>query len=244
MIYNIQTIIQGLHDVDVLWLMGVMFFLASLALIAAERFFGLYGLYVYTIVSLITANIQVMKVTVLFGESIALGTVLFSSTFLCSDIINERYGASAAFQGIAIGFYAYFIFSVFMLVTLGFVPAPESLALHDKMMGLFLPAPIILCASFFVYFVSQSLDIYLFASLRQTTSGRFLWLRTFVSTGVAAFVDNALFSILVWYVFSAVDYSLEYIFWTYVVNVFILRLVITILWTPLIYAFKKNAQKV
>lgn len=243
MINTLNTVIDIFHNVDTLWMLLAFFVVSSAALLIAERFFGLAGLYAYIIVAIIVANLQVLKTTFFFGDTIALGTILFSSTFLCSDIINEHYGEKSALQGVKIGFYAYFLFALFMLFTLGFKPAPESLDTHQNMAAIFMPAPVIFMSSIVVYFVAQNIDIYLFSSLRQATQGRFLWVRTLVSTSIAMFIDNALFSLLVWHVFAVRAYTLDYIFWTYIVNVFILRAVLAIMSVPIMCLAKKPHQK-
>lgn len=243
MVDILNTVINTSHTIDTLWMMLIFFSLSSAALVIAVRFFGLMGLYTYIVVAVIVANLQVLKTTIFFGDTIALGTILFSSTFLCSDIINERHGKKAAFLGVKIGFYAYFLFALFMLMTLGFNPAPESLDIHEKMCDIFMPAPIIFVSSIIVYFVAQIVDIYLFSALRQITKGRFLWLRSLVSTLIAMFIDNALFSLLVWYIFAVRAYTLDYIFWTYIVNVFILRAALAVIFIPIMYIAKQAYQK-
>ena len=60
------------------------------------KFFGEVGLYVYTSIAVIAANIQVLKIVKFpfFSDPIALGTILFASTFLCTDILSEYYGVN------------------------------------------------------------------------------------------------------------------------------------------------------
>ena len=55
------------------------------------RLFGKTGLYIWTAVAVILANIQVMKTIQVFGLVTALGNVIYSSLFLVTDIINENY---------------------------------------------------------------------------------------------------------------------------------------------------------
>jgi len=52
------------------------------------KLFGYVGLYVYSALAVIIGNIQVLKTVDFFysPEPVALGTVLFASTFLCTDI--------------------------------------------------------------------------------------------------------------------------------------------------------------
>ena len=63
-------------------------------------------MYVYTVLAIIVANIQVLKIVnfPFFENPIALGTILFSTTFLTTDILTEYYGVKSARKNILIGF--------------------------------------------------------------------------------------------------------------------------------------------
>ena len=76
----------------------VFLFFCFLSVLIFLKLFGEVGLYVYTVIAIIAANIQVLKLVKFsfFSEPIALGTVLFASTFLCTDILAEYYGAKKA----------------------------------------------------------------------------------------------------------------------------------------------------
>ena len=69
-----------------------------IATLHENSLFGEIGLYIYSAIAIIVANIQVLKLVKFsfFSEPIALGTVLFASTFLCTDILAEYYGAKKA----------------------------------------------------------------------------------------------------------------------------------------------------
>ena len=55
-------------------------------------------MYIYTVIAVIGANIQVLKIVdfPFFSNPIALGTILFASTFLTTDILTEYYGSKFA----------------------------------------------------------------------------------------------------------------------------------------------------
>ena len=56
------------------------------------RIFKEQGLYLWTIVATIAANIEVLIVVNAFGMTMTLGNILFASTFLVTDICSEIYG--------------------------------------------------------------------------------------------------------------------------------------------------------
>ena len=55
----------------------------------AYRLFGKSGLYCFTAIATITANIEVLIMVKAFGMEQTLGNILFASTFLVTDIISE-----------------------------------------------------------------------------------------------------------------------------------------------------------
>ena len=68
------------------------------AVLILSRLFGEAGLVAYVVVALLGANIQVLKQVQfsVYDDPVALGTILFASTYLATDILTEHYGRSAA----------------------------------------------------------------------------------------------------------------------------------------------------
>jgi uncharacterized integral membrane protein (TIGR00697 family) len=156
----------------------------------------------------------------------ALGTIVFSSLFLCSDIINERYGKEAALKSMWLGFFAYFMTLVLMLITLGYTHSSSSY-FQEAVSFLLIPGPSLFLASLSAYFLGQYVDVILYHLIRLKTGQRYLWVRTLVSTVVAIFVDNTIFSLLAWYVFAVKPLAFTDIFWTYILGASVLRVVVS-----------------
>lgn len=73
------------------------------SVIAFFKLFGKQGLYCFTVLATIAANIEVLIVIVAFGMEMTLGNVLFASTFLVTDIISELYGKKESRKAVHIG---------------------------------------------------------------------------------------------------------------------------------------------
>ena len=58
--------------------------------------FGKKGLYCWTVLATIAANIEVMILVDAFGMEQTLGNILFASTFLTTDILSEIEGKKSA----------------------------------------------------------------------------------------------------------------------------------------------------
>jgi uncharacterized integral membrane protein (TIGR00697 family) len=225
---------------------GVLLLLCFGAVLAMLRAFGAAGLYAYIVIAVIGANLQVLKPVqfTVFADPVALGTILFASTYLATDILAEHYGKAAARKGVFLGFAGFLFWTLLMLVTLGFPPvtpeqAGDALAwavpVHGSMAVLFTPAPIFFVAGMTAYLISQLNDVWLYDRLRQMTAGRSLWLRNNASTAVSALIDNIVFSLLAWIILAPEPLPFMTVVTTYILGTYALRLLVAVLDTPFIY---------
>ena len=81
--------------------MNEILLIASLALVyggvlLAYRFFGKSGLYAFTVIATLLANIEVLILIKAFGMEQTLGNVLFASTYLITDILSENESKKSA----------------------------------------------------------------------------------------------------------------------------------------------------
>lgn len=201
------------------------------------RFFGATGLMVYSSLAVVAANIQVQKASTFqfFHEPIALGTVVFASIFYVSSILTEYYGKAEAKKAVWLSFAGMVLITVFMFFTMGFNPAEGYQESHNAMCVLFLPAPALLISSLVAYVIGQQNDIWLFSLLSKLTGGKALWLRTFVSTLIAALLDNVVFSVLAWMVFASHPLPWKTVFFTYILGTYIIRLFMAFMGIPFLY---------
>ena len=170
----------------------------------------------------------------LFGWGLAMpaGMIAFPVTFLLTDLVNEFYGKRAARFLTLVGF-------VMALYTVLLVNWAVSLPRHewtgDAFQGayrtIFASSQRVLFASITAFLVGQLLDIAVFQLLKKRTEGRYLWLRATGSTLVSQLVDTV--------VVQALAFGSMLTFaniWKVVFFAYILKLIIAILLTPLIYA--------
>ncbi len=217
------------------------------AVLTLARLFGAAGLYVYVAVALIGANVQVLKPVAfaVFPDPVALGTVLFATTYLCTDILAEHYGPAAARRAVWLGFAAFVLWTALMLLTLGFRPLGGAEAetaglawtvpVQRALETLYLPAPALLFAGMIAYLLSQHHDVWLFALLKRLTGGRWLWLRNNASTALSGLIDNIVFSVMAWVVLAPEPLGWQPLIVTYILGTYVLRLVVAALDTPVIY---------
>lgn len=222
-----------------------MIFVAYSGVLVFMRLFGLGGLAAFIVVAILGANIQVLKVAQfsVFEHPVALGTELFASTYLAIDIVAEYYGKQQARKIIWIGFACQILFTLLMILTLGYASPLASTAqevvrieeVENALDVILQPQAGLLAAGLTSYLLSQHLDVSIFVWLRRETGGRFLWLRNGASNIVAAFVDSAVFSFLAWRVFAQEPISYDVLLHTYILGTFYIRVFVSLLDTPFMY---------
>ena len=216
---------------EILWI-GLL--LSSfLIVILAYKLFGLTGLYVWTAVAVILANIQVMKTIQVFGLVTAMGNVIYSSLFLVTDIINENHSKKDAQKAVWIGFFVLITTTIIMQISIQFIP-DESDFLSEHITAIFSVLPRIAFASLVAYLISQSHDVWFFAKLKKRHKKRYLWLRNNLSTVTSQLLDNIIFTLIAFVgVFS----------WNIIGQIFltsfILKVIVAACDTPFVYLARK-----
>ena len=216
---------------NLLWIGTVVasFFMVILA----YRLFGKTGLFVWTAMAVILANIQVMKTVEVFGLVTAMGNVIYSSIFLVTDILNENHSKKDAQTSVWIGFFVLISTTILMQITLLFVP-DESDFMSEHISKVFSFMPRIVLASLIAYLVSQNHDVWFFDRLKKKTGGRFLWLRNNLSTITSQLLDNVVFTLIAFYGIFEGGVILQ-IFITSMA----MKIAVSIFDTPFIYLAKK-----
>lgn len=179
---------------ELLWfgLLAANFFMIMLA----YKLFGKTGLYIWTAMAIILANIQVMKTVQIFGLVTAMGNIIYSSIFLTTDILNEVHGRKSAQKAVWIGFFVLISTTIIMQITLYFIPHEASDLLSEHISAIFSFLPRIALASIVAYLLSQSHDVWMFAKLKKRFKGKCLWLRNNLSTIMSQLIDNTVFTLI------------------------------------------------
>jgi uncharacterized integral membrane protein (TIGR00697 family) len=247
--FDLQSMIQAMHLLPAEMMGLFAFTICSVAILLIRKFFNEIGLTLYISIALIAANIQVLKAGeyALFSEPVVLGTVTFASIFLAIDMLNEFYGSNAARRAVYLGFISSILVIALMIPALGVKPLSlgadfefrfRSNEAHNAMLLLFLPIPSILIASLSAYLISQYVDIWLYQKIRQITSEKKLWLRAFLSNITSSLLDNIVFSILAWKILAINPVSWYTLFWTYIVGTYTIRLLMGVIFIPILYISK------
>lgn len=177
---------------------------------------------------------------VVFGPFITSASVIvFSMTFLLTDLISEIWGKHHARLAVWTGFLVSITFLISTQIAIAWPPAPFALEGSEAFATLYTTIPRITLAGLIAYLIAQHLDVWLFHKIGEWTQGRHLWLRNNGSTLVSQFTDSLLFATIAFYG------TLPLV--PYILGLWIIKLIIAMLDTPFIYAgvylFKKVPLK-
>ena len=159
------------------------------AVILAEKLFGKQGLIAWIGIASVLANIIMAKTSNILGMDAAQGTVLFASTFLCTDILCEKYGKKEAKTGVLVGLFSSVVLIISTQIALLYVPVEYDYA-DEPMHVLFGLNLRITASSIVMYLIANLADIAVFDQIRQATGEKKLWLRNNVATILCNCLEN------------------------------------------------------
>lgn len=225
-----------------LLLIGSLVFIYGSTLLA-YRLFGKAGLFCFSAIATVLANVEVLILIRAFGMEQTLGNVLFAATFLTTDILSECESKEAANKAVWIGIFSSLFFLAISQSWLLY-KSPHEDSLSDAISTVFSSTARMILSSFAVYAVSQLLDVWLYHKWWTWTERKFgdkkkfLWLRNNGSTLISQLVNSLLFTVLAF----AGTYSLPTLMSifgsSYVIFVFT-----SLLDTPVIYLARKLATR-
>ncbi|RLI79330.1 VUT family protein [Archaeoglobales archaeon] len=231
------------YNNEILWFILLVVNFTGITL--AYRFFGKTGLYAWTAMAIIVANIQVMKTIKFFGLVTAMGNIIYGSTFLVTDILCENHSREDARKAVLIGFFVLIFTTLIMQICLAFIP-DESDTLSPALEQIFGLLPRITVASLSAYLISQFHDVWAFSFWKRRMAGKYLWLRNNASTMVSQLIDNIVFT---WIAFVGFGIGWTQVFPTEVIieifiTSYIMKFIVAALDTPFVYLSTKMGKKV
>ena len=226
---------------EIILLASVFVFFGGL--VAFFRFFGKNGIFAWTVICTISANIEVLILVHAFGMDTTLGNVIFASSFLATDIISEVYGKKEANRCVKIGLAANITFILISQTWFLYVPA-ESDTMAAPIRTVFANTPRVMLSSLFAYAVCEMYDVWAYHFLWNWSDKKFgdhkkfLWLRNNGSTMVSQLINVVVFNLLA---FAGVFP------WETIIQILIfgygIFLVTSILDTPFLYWARRIAEK-
>jgi hypothetical protein len=153
----------------------------------------LIGLYVaFVILSNIVA-VKIVNFDLGFAAfSATAATLIFSVTFLMTDIVNEKFGRKETYKMILIAFIAQIVAIIFIWISIS-LPAADFWKEQETFSRILGLTPRIALASWIAFLVSENLDALIFSWFKKKTHGKHLWMRNAFSSIPAMAIDTLLF---------------------------------------------------
>lgn len=209
------------------------------SVVLAYRFFGKSGLYCWTVLATIAANIEVLIVVDAFGMEQTLGNILFASTFLVTDILSETEGKNAAKKAVSIGIASSAIFILISQSWLLYTPNSNDWV-SPAIATIFSNTPRLMFSSISVYTIVQLFDVFAYHAIwRFTTklcndSKKYLWVRNNAATLISQFFNTLLYTFFAFYGIYSNETLINIVFST-----FVIYLVTSLLDTPAVYIARR-----
>lgn len=170
------------------------------SVLLAFKLFGKSGLYCFTSIATITANIEVLILVNAFGMEQTLGNILFASSFLVTDILSEIAGKKEAQKAVNIGIFTSVLFIVISQSWLLYHPSANDWA-QPAIRTIFSNTPRLMLVSVAVYAVCQRFDVWAYHKWWEFSKkhfggedSRYLWLRNNGSTLLSQLLNTILYT--------------------------------------------------
>lgn len=179
----------------VIWIAGISAFtlLGSWYARKYNRSDLLIGLYVtfVLVAQVLAAKISAFDLgfNTYFGPS---GVLVFSITYLLTDIVNEKFGRKETQKMILIALISQVAMVLFFWLGVKMTPAPFW-GIQESWQQIFGMVPRITLASWIAFIVTENFDAYVYSWFKRLTHGKHLWMRNAFSSIPALLLDSLIF---------------------------------------------------
>lgn len=205
------------------------------------KFFGKTGLFAWTVICTIAANIEVLILVHAFGLDTTLGNVLFASSFLATDIMSEIYGKEDANKCVKIGIAANITFIIISQSWFLYVPAATD-SMAEPIRTVFANTPRVMLSSLFAYAICEIYDVWAYHAIWSWTEKKFgsrktyLWLRNNGSTLVSQLINVVVFNLAAFSGVFPKEVMIQVLVFGYLIFI-----VTSLMDTPFVYIARKIA---
>lgn len=155
--------------------------------------------------------------------------------FNINDVVTEVYGKERMRSIIRASLVSIGIILIFSLLATNLPPSVRFSASESSYDAVFSLSARISFASLMAFVISDFLDVYIFAKLREKFGSDRLWLRNNVSNFISQFIDSTTFIFLAFYAFDMTLGSNLSFLLSLIIPYWILRCFVSIVETPLVY---------
>ncbi|MBP7059696.1 MAG: queuosine precursor transporter [Lachnospiraceae bacterium] len=201
-------------------------------IVILDKLFGKWGLFAWISLAVVFANIQVAKQVDILGFATSLGNVVFASTYLTTDILNEKYGEKSSRNAVKISAAALVAYIIFAQITQSYIPNKTDVV-DSGMKQIFSMAFRITIASGAMFLLSNWCDVIIYQKIKKITGGKYMWFRNNVSTIICNCGENFAFTLLAFLGTFSFSYCMQI-----ALSASLLEIIIALCDTPFLYIAK------
>jgi len=184
------------------------------------------------------ADIASLKIGIIFGLAVDMGTFIYPITFTLRDIVHKVLGKRNA-QILVITAGVINLLMALYLTWVASVPSDPNWGLGEAFSGVLAPVWRIVLASILAEVVSELADTEIYHWFVTRITRRYQWARVLVSNSISIPIDNFIFSV------AAFGWTLPWnVVWEIFVFNLILKYAVTLVSLPMIYIVKDPKQMV
>ena len=149
------------------------------------------------VTSYLTSNVMAVKLIDIFGVTLFdAGTIVFPLAYMLGDILAEIWGFKVAKKVIYLTFLCNVIMTMFTWIGV-FFPAPDYMGeIENAYATIFNCTPRILFSSLVGFFCGELVNAKTMVCIKKSTKGKWLFVRTILSSAAGYIFDTGLFVIL------------------------------------------------
>lgn len=181
------------------------------------------------ITCLLISNIITIKTINIVGLVFTAGDILFPITYILNDVFTEVYGYNKSRFVIWISFFCNLLMIIVFQITIA-LPSSEAFEFQSDLENILGNTPRVLLASFISFLAGNFANAIALSKIKVKTNGKYLALRTIVSTLIGEGLDTIIFVPIVFLGTLDIKTMLFLMF-----DMYILKVLIEVVFTPITY---------
>lgn len=181
------------------------------------------------ITCLLMSNIITIKTINIVGLVFTAGDILFPITYILNDVFTEVYGYNKSRFIIWISFFCNLLMIIVFQITIA-LPSSEAFEFQSDLENILGNTPRVLLASFISFLAGNFANAIALSKIKVKTNGKYLALRTIVSTLIGEGLDTIIFVPIVFLGTLDIKTMLFLMF-----DMYILKVLIEVVFTPITY---------
>ena len=197
----------------------------------------LVGFYVFGIIVSELMGVKTFPLVTIgdFTLNASIAIFLLPLLFTINDVVIEVYGVSRARSIVRTGLLTVILLFCFIMLSLKLPPSSRFIESNAAFAEIFGKSARIALASLTAFALSDFLDIYLFAKIREKMGKNKLWLRNNASNIISQFIDTTVFMVLAfWAIEKGFESNVTFLT-SLILPYWLLKSFMSVIETPLVY---------